>query len=156
MESSLNLPRPCRRLPLEMNSEIFKCLKVPIQTKFIWGLGKGIYAMFGQKLLIKVWHFHCKYSINKNIKTILSCKMYIYLRPQNFAIPKEFAWLAQKTRPQFQKMDSKPTAPPNKTGGNLFLRRKDLPFLGKIVERTNSRAQSFIILNSPKCHHLGE
>jgi hypothetical protein len=59
MESSLNLPRRCRRLPLEMNSEIFKCLKVPIQTKFIWGLGKGIYEMFGQKLLIKVLHFHC-------------------------------------------------------------------------------------------------
>jgi hypothetical protein len=71
MDSSMDLPRPsCRLLPLEMNCEIFQCLKVPIQTKFIWGLGKGIYAMCGQKLLIKVCHFHCK-TLNKIIKTIM-------------------------------------------------------------------------------------
>jgi hypothetical protein len=47
---------PIRRLlPLEMNCEIFKCLKWPIHAKFIWGLGRGIYTMFGQKLLIKVF-----------------------------------------------------------------------------------------------------
>jgi hypothetical protein len=44
-----------RRLPLEMESEIFKFLKVPIQTKFIWGMGRGIYGMFGHQLLIKVY-----------------------------------------------------------------------------------------------------
>jgi hypothetical protein len=46
-----------RPLPLELNSEIFKCLKLPIQRKFIWGLGRGIYGMFGQKLLKKVFCF---------------------------------------------------------------------------------------------------
>jgi hypothetical protein len=46
---------PIRRpLPLELNCEIFKCLKLPIQRKFIWGLGQDIYGMFGQKLLKKV------------------------------------------------------------------------------------------------------
>jgi hypothetical protein len=46
----------CRRLPLplELNCQIFECLKVPIQKKFICGLGKGIYGMFRQKLLTKV------------------------------------------------------------------------------------------------------
>jgi hypothetical protein len=41
-------------LPLELNCEIFKCLKLPIQRKFIWGLGRDIYGIFGQKLLKKV------------------------------------------------------------------------------------------------------
>jgi hypothetical protein len=41
-------------LPLELNCQIFECLKVPIQRKFICGLGKGIYGMFRQKVLIKV------------------------------------------------------------------------------------------------------
>jgi hypothetical protein len=45
-----------RRLPLEMNCEIFKCLKLPIQRKFMSGMGKGIYGMFGPKIraLLKV------------------------------------------------------------------------------------------------------
>jgi hypothetical protein len=42
-------------LPLELNCEIFKCLKLPIQRKFIWGLGSDIYGIFGQKLLKKVF-----------------------------------------------------------------------------------------------------
>jgi hypothetical protein len=42
-------------LPLELNCEIFKCLQLPIQRKFIGGLGRGIYGMFGQKLIIKVF-----------------------------------------------------------------------------------------------------
>jgi hypothetical protein len=44
-----------RRLPLEMECEIFKCLKFEIQSKFISGMGQGIYGMFRHKLLIKVW-----------------------------------------------------------------------------------------------------
>jgi hypothetical protein len=43
------------RLPLEMECEIFKFLKLEIQHKFIWGMGRGIYGIFGHKLLIKVW-----------------------------------------------------------------------------------------------------
>jgi hypothetical protein len=43
-----------RRLPLEMECEIFKCLAFPLQCKFIWGMGRGIYGIFGPKLLIKV------------------------------------------------------------------------------------------------------
>jgi hypothetical protein len=43
-----------RRLPLELECEIFKCLKEEIQTKFIWGMGRGIYAIFQLKLLTKV------------------------------------------------------------------------------------------------------
>jgi hypothetical protein len=46
--------QPHRRLPLELECEIYKCLKLPIQRKFIWGMGRGIYEMFGHKLLIKV------------------------------------------------------------------------------------------------------
>jgi hypothetical protein len=47
----LSIRRP---LPLELNCEIFKCLKLPVQPKFIWGLGRDIYGIFGQKLLKKV------------------------------------------------------------------------------------------------------
>jgi hypothetical protein len=43
-----------RRLPLEMECEIFKCLKHPIQCKFIWAMGRGIYGVFGHQLLTKV------------------------------------------------------------------------------------------------------
>jgi hypothetical protein len=42
-------------LPLELNCEIYKFLKVEIQTKLISGLGKGIYEMFHQKLLAQVY-----------------------------------------------------------------------------------------------------
>jgi hypothetical protein len=35
-----------RPLPLELNCEIFKCLAEPIQTKFIWAMGRDIYAAF--------------------------------------------------------------------------------------------------------------
>jgi hypothetical protein len=54
MESSSALTNGRHPLPLELNCEIFKCLKVPIQTKFIWGLGRGIYGAFRHKLLVKV------------------------------------------------------------------------------------------------------
>jgi hypothetical protein len=47
-------------LPLELNCQIFECLKFGIQRKFIGGLGRGIYAIFRQKVLKKVpliiWH----------------------------------------------------------------------------------------------------
>jgi hypothetical protein len=41
-------------LPLELNCQIFECLKFGIQRKFIGGLGRGIYAIFRQKVLTKV------------------------------------------------------------------------------------------------------
>jgi hypothetical protein len=49
LEISPNLPIH-RRLPLEMECEVFKCLTLPTQLKFITGLGKGIYGMFGPKI----------------------------------------------------------------------------------------------------------
>jgi hypothetical protein len=50
LEISPNLPIHRRRLPLEMECEVFKCLTLPTQLKFITGLGKGIYGMFGPKI----------------------------------------------------------------------------------------------------------
>jgi hypothetical protein len=44
-----------RPLPLEMNCEIFKFLKWPNQRKLIVGMGRGIYGMFHQGLLGKVF-----------------------------------------------------------------------------------------------------
>jgi hypothetical protein len=41
-------------LPLELNCQIFECLKFESQRKFIGGLGRGIYGMFRHKLLPKV------------------------------------------------------------------------------------------------------
>jgi hypothetical protein len=54
--TTMDLPPSSRvPLPLELNCEVFKCLKLPIQRKFIWGMGRDIYGMFGQKLLKKVF-----------------------------------------------------------------------------------------------------
>jgi hypothetical protein len=39
---------------LELNCQIFECLKFGIQRKFIGGLGRGIYGIFRQKVLTKV------------------------------------------------------------------------------------------------------
>jgi hypothetical protein len=55
-----------RRLPLEMECEIFKFLKEEIQTKLIWEMGNGIYGMFRLKVLTKVCqknrrHYLCNY-----------------------------------------------------------------------------------------------
>jgi hypothetical protein len=44
-----------RPLPLEMNCEIFKFLKWPNQRKLIIGMGRGIYGIFRQRLLRKVF-----------------------------------------------------------------------------------------------------
>jgi hypothetical protein len=41
-------------LPLELNCQIFECLKFGIQRKFIGGLGRGIYGICRQKVLKKV------------------------------------------------------------------------------------------------------
>jgi hypothetical protein len=41
-------------LPLELNGQIFECLKFESQRKFIGGLGRGIYGIFRQKVLTKV------------------------------------------------------------------------------------------------------
>jgi hypothetical protein len=43
------------RLPLELECEMFKFVKPQTQRKLIWRMGRGIYGMFGQKLLAKVW-----------------------------------------------------------------------------------------------------
>jgi hypothetical protein len=41
-------------LPLELNCQIFECLKFRVQRKFIGGLGRGIYGIYRQKVLTKV------------------------------------------------------------------------------------------------------
>jgi hypothetical protein len=51
--TSRDLHRP-RKLPAEMNREIFLCFNPATQRKFIWGLGWDFYDMFRQKVLIKV------------------------------------------------------------------------------------------------------
>jgi hypothetical protein len=60
-------------LPLELNCQIFECLKFGIQRKYIGGLGREIYAIFRQKVLTKVglniWHNFSDY-IWKNVKEI--------------------------------------------------------------------------------------
>jgi hypothetical protein len=52
LQSDLELemtPNPLNRhripLPLELNCQIFECLKFGIQRKFIGGLGRGIYGI---------------------------------------------------------------------------------------------------------------
>jgi hypothetical protein len=50
-----NLAHSRQRLALELECEIFAFLTLPIQRKFIWGLGSEIYDMFGHKILVKVY-----------------------------------------------------------------------------------------------------
>jgi hypothetical protein len=59
-ELSLDLRRHHRRLPLEMECEIFKFLKTENQQKFICGMGRGIYGIFRLELLIKVNKNFCE------------------------------------------------------------------------------------------------
>jgi hypothetical protein len=55
INNSQNLPSNRRvPLPLELNCQIFECLKFGTQRKFIGGLGRGIYGMFREKVLTKV------------------------------------------------------------------------------------------------------
>jgi hypothetical protein len=44
-----------RKMPAELNCQIFYCLNLPTRRKFIWGLGWNFYAMFRQILLTKVF-----------------------------------------------------------------------------------------------------
>jgi hypothetical protein len=57
------------RLPLELECEIFKFLKLEIQQKLIWGMGPGIYGIFRQKVLTTVCWQH--YLI---IRLLIKCK----------------------------------------------------------------------------------
>jgi hypothetical protein len=53
--TKVDLPRPRhRKLPAELDREIFLFLKPAAQRKFIYGLGWDFYAMFRHKLLTKV------------------------------------------------------------------------------------------------------
>jgi hypothetical protein len=53
---ALDSPRPHhRKLPAEMNREIFLCFNPATQRKFIYGLGWDFYAMFRHRLLTKVF-----------------------------------------------------------------------------------------------------
>jgi hypothetical protein len=47
--------RPHRKLPAELNREIYLCFNPATQRKFIYGLGWDFYAMFRYKLLKKVF-----------------------------------------------------------------------------------------------------
>jgi hypothetical protein len=46
-----------RKLPPELNCQIFYCLNLATRRKFIWGLGWDFYAMFRQILLTKVYYY---------------------------------------------------------------------------------------------------
>jgi hypothetical protein len=50
----VDLPRGHRKLPAELNQQIFLCFNPATQLKFIGGLGWDFYAMFRYKLLTKV------------------------------------------------------------------------------------------------------
>jgi hypothetical protein len=65
MDISLDLSR--RPLPVELNCEIFQCLKLPIQRKFIWGLNREMYGLNRRKMLTKVWIIF----VRKNCKQII-------------------------------------------------------------------------------------
>jgi hypothetical protein len=53
---TMDLPRPPhRKLPAELNREIFLCFNPTTQRKFICGLGWDFYAMFRHRLLTKVF-----------------------------------------------------------------------------------------------------
>jgi hypothetical protein len=53
--SCIGLPRPRhRKLPAELDREIFLFLMPATRRKFIWGLNWDFYAMFRYRLLTKV------------------------------------------------------------------------------------------------------
>jgi hypothetical protein len=53
---NLHSSRPhYRKLPTELNHQIYLCFSPATQRKFIWGLGWDFYAMFRYKLLTKVF-----------------------------------------------------------------------------------------------------
>jgi hypothetical protein len=130
-----------RRLPLEMECEIFKFLKVPIQQKFIWGLGRRIYGMFGHKLLVKVW-INCFGFIEK----------IVFLRPKDCTIRSQIGGIEQKPRSQSPQRDFRPAT--IQMDGVMFLLSSRSLFLAKMSERTIFQGQFSTILKLPKCHHL--
>jgi hypothetical protein len=52
--TTVDLPRH-RKLPAELDREIFLFLSPATRRKFIWGLGWDFYAMFRHSLLTKVF-----------------------------------------------------------------------------------------------------
>jgi hypothetical protein len=62
----MDLPRH-RKLPAELDREIFLFLNQAAQRKFIWGLNWDFYAMFRYRLLTKVCmkNMHLKYQKKK-------------------------------------------------------------------------------------------
>jgi hypothetical protein len=51
----LSHPHPChRKLPTELERQIYLYFNEAAQLKFIWGLGWNFYEMFRHRLLIKV------------------------------------------------------------------------------------------------------
>jgi hypothetical protein len=44
-----------RKLPAELNREVFLCFNMATQRKFVWQLGWHFYAMFRHRLLKKVF-----------------------------------------------------------------------------------------------------
>jgi hypothetical protein len=75
-------------LPLELNCEIYKCLPEPIQTKFIWGLGRGIYGAFRHKLLVKVY-----------IQLVESWdNLALFFQTKRLRNPRENRWIRTETK----------------------------------------------------------
>jgi hypothetical protein len=59
----MDLPRSRhRKLPAELNSQIFLCFNPATQRKFICGLGWDFYAMFRRRLHAKVFIYEMKYT----------------------------------------------------------------------------------------------
>jgi hypothetical protein len=58
MEDLPSSPPHFRKLPAELNREIYLCFNLASQRKFICGLGWDFYAMFRQKLLTKVFLYY--------------------------------------------------------------------------------------------------
>jgi hypothetical protein len=69
-------PRHHRKLPAELNREIFLCLKPATQRKFICGLGWDFYAMFRHRLLIKV-RMKYKYRYLKILKNDMQLQILV-------------------------------------------------------------------------------
>jgi hypothetical protein len=96
MESSSELFYGRRPLPLELNCEIFKCLPEPIQRKYIWGLGRGIYGAFRRKLLFKV----ILHTIGRDLR-----QFYLFLRPKDYGILGKTGGSERKRRTAFLQTD---------------------------------------------------
>jgi hypothetical protein len=58
--------RPHRKLPAELNQQIYLCFNPAAQRKFIYGLGWNFYAMFRHRLLAKVFTIGAKSMVRSN------------------------------------------------------------------------------------------